>query len=108
MPVTRYQRDKGTYRHWYQLTRWRKLRGEVMRDYRWMCGVCAQKGIWTAATEVDHINPVSKMKLDVNRAADKELFFQKSNLQAICRSCHKSKSDGEKKPVTRWARYVDD
>jgi 5-methylcytosine-specific restriction enzyme A len=51
-----------------------------------LCVVCAARGRTTRATEVDHIRP---------HRGDRALFFDRSNWQSLCRSCHSSKTNRE-------------
>jgi len=65
-------------------TAWRKLRDRAMRRDKWLCQPCLREGRVTPATEGDHIEPKSKGGKDVL-----------DNVQAICTSCHKAKTDKE-------------
>ncbi|WPC72933.1 HNH endonuclease [Vibrio porteresiae] len=63
---------------------WRKLREKILSRDEYLCQPCLAKGQITAATEVDHI---------INKASggtDDEY-----NLQSICKSCHKEKTQSE-------------
>lgn len=66
--------------------RWRKIRDRIMARDRSLCQTCLRLGIFTRATEVDHI-------------ACKALGGSDSddNLEAICRTCHKRKTQQEAK-----------
>lgn len=44
-----------------------------------LCRICSQQGFVAPATVTDHIRP---------HKGDKELFFDASNLQALCKPCH--------------------
>lgn len=72
----------------YNSRRWADLRGSVLREQP-LCIRCRQKGIRRAATVVDHI---------VSHRNDKELFFQRTNLQSLCKSCHDNKTLKEDAP----------
>lgn len=63
---------------------WRKKRAAVLSRDNGLCQVCKSKGIYTPATEVDHI----KNKAD---GGDDSI----DNLQAICKDCHKIKTHSE-------------
>ena len=66
-------------------------------DYKWqcyreaflkfepLCWMCSAEGKATKATVVDHIKPVTNGQHD-------KLFWDKSNHQALCRSCHSIKT----------------
>lgn len=58
---------------------WRRLRLRVLRRDRWRCRTCGQP-----ATEVDHIVPSTAGGSDAM-----------TNLQALCRRCHSTKTLAE-------------
>ena len=60
---------------------WELVRDVAMNRDCGLCQVCRRAGTATAATEVDHIIGKAKGGTD-----------ELSNLQAICRSCHKAKT----------------
>lgn len=65
---------------------WRRLRAAVLSDEP-MCRHCAAQGRDTPAVDVDHID---------GRAAELH-DYRRSNLQALCRSCHCSKTATEQR-----------
>jgi 5-methylcytosine-specific restriction enzyme A len=68
-------------------SKWRKARNEFIRRNS-LCVVCYRKGILKAAKVVDHTIP---------HKGDASLFWDQSNWQALCSSCHSRKtavSDG--------------
>ena len=63
---------------------WDKLREAVLNRDRHLCVPCYKLGLFTMATAVDHIqNKASGGTNDIN------------NLQSICYSCHKRKTQKE-------------
>ena len=63
---------------------WRRIRHAIMtRDYG-LCRTCNSQGRLTMACDVDHITPVWEGGSDAE-----------TNLQALCRPCHKAKSAAE-------------
>ena len=63
---------------------WRKLRAQVLERDGYLCQACKAKGRITPATEVDHIiNKASGGTDDID------------NLQALCKPCHKAKTQTE-------------
>jgi 5-methylcytosine-specific restriction protein A len=63
---------------------WDKLRAAVLNRDRHLCVPCYKLGLFTMATAVDHIqNKASGGTNDIN------------NLQSICYSCHKRKTQQE-------------
>lgn len=65
---------------------WRKLRMSILERDKFTCQSC---GVITTVLEVDHIEPNS----DNN---------DRSNLQALCRSCHEEKTLKENKRVDSY------
>lgn len=62
--------------------KWQKER----KNYLWrnpLCVCCCANGKFVQATVVDHIRP---------HKGDKKLFWDKSNWQALCKSCHDRKT----------------
>ncbi|MDV2299612.1 HNH endonuclease [Vibrio cholerae] len=63
---------------------WRILRARILERDAYLCQECLKNGVITAATDVDHI---------INKACggtDAE-----SNLQSLCKPCHKEKTRSE-------------
>ena len=76
----RFHRNR-TAQSFYDSYAWRKLRAQFLLEHP-ICEECRKHGKLIKATIVDHIVPISKggEPLDEN------------NLQALCWSCHSSKS----------------
>lgn len=72
----------------YNSKRWADLRGSLLREQP-LCVRCKQKGIRRAASVIDHVKP---------HRNDKELFFQRTNLQSLCKPCHDNKTQTEDAP----------
>lgn len=84
-----YRRDP--YRHLYGMAEWRdpKVGIKVVRLMTEpLCRACAEQGISTPATEVDHIDP---------HRGDIAIFMDFENTQSLCRSCHSKKTAKEKR-----------
>lgn len=62
--------------------RWRKARGRYLKANP-LCVKCLKKERVIEATVVDHIIP---------HREDKKLFWDESNWQALCKSCHDKKT----------------
>lgn len=58
--------------------KWREARAAYLKSHP-LCVYCARAGRVTAADVVDHIEP---------HRGDIELFWQRSNWQAMCAHCH--------------------
>ena len=78
------QRGYGTY--------WRKLRSQVLARDGGLCQECLRQGRTVAATDVDHVVPKSRGGTD-----------DMSNLQALCRECHRVKTTKERSSRGRRA-----
>lgn len=63
---------------------WRKLREEVLDRDQGLCQECRRQGRITPGTDVDHIVPKSQGGSDAM-----------TNLQVLCRDCHKRKTSRE-------------
>lgn len=61
---------------------WRKARNRFLKANA-LCVKCKEQGRLTKATVVDHIKP---------HRGDKVLFWDESNWQALCKSCHDKKT----------------
>lgn len=65
---------------------WRCIRSYVLQRDKYLCAPCSDLGRVTEATEVDHRVPIAEGGTD-----------EPENLQAICRECHKQKTQAESK-----------
>lgn len=76
--------------------RWRKLRDAYIAEHP-LCRHCQERGIVTAAAEVDHIEP---------HRGDIALLLDWDNLQALCAPCHSAKTAREDggfgNPIGGW------
>lgn len=61
-------------------SRWQKARATYLRSNP-LCVECDRQGRTTSAVIVDHIIP---------HRGDQELFWDKTNWQALCKRCHDS------------------
>lgn len=66
------------HRHLYNTARWQRLRSEQLRQHP-LCRMHAELGRVVEARVVDHITP---------HRGDEELFFNRGNLQSLCKICH--------------------
>ena len=65
---------------------WQKARAVFLQAHP-LCEECLKQGRYVKATDVDHI---------VAHRGDRRLFWDMSNWQALCHSCHSKKTKGEK------------
>ena len=72
---------------WHKLygKRWQAARAAWIATYP-LCVECERQGRTTAATDVDHITP---------HRGNMERFWDVSNWQALCASCHAKKTRRE-------------
>ncbi len=82
----KYQEQQGNRHQRGYGNDWYKLRNAVFARDTKLCQVCMKKNILTPATEVDHIIPKSQGGTNTM-----------DNLQAICKTCHKKKTQAESK-----------
>ncbi len=66
-------------------SQWRTARARFLRSHP-LCAECMKQGNLTPATVVDHIIP---------HRGDMKLFWDESNWQALCESCHNQKTGRE-------------
>jgi 5-methylcytosine-specific restriction protein A len=64
---------------------WDKARRMYLSRYPW-CAECARQGRQQLAAVVDHIQP---------HKGDQRLFWDRSNWQSLCKSCHSAKTARE-------------
>lgn len=83
---TRRSEESKSWRWMYLTPEWpNDLRPEqLLREP--FCRECAQRGIRTRATDVDHVEPHN---------GDWSKFTDRSNLQSLCHSCHSRKTMAE-------------
>jgi 5-methylcytosine-specific restriction protein A len=73
-------RPNYAWRRWYRTPRWSALRARVLRDQAYRCAGCGEV---VAGLEVDHI---------VRHEGVPARFWDRANLQALCRRCHQRKT----------------
>lgn len=86
-------------------TRWQQIRALVVRSQP-MCARCKRQ----VTQIVDHVVPaeIAVMQAQLNgRFRDKWAgYFLRSNLQGLCRVCHRAKTDEDKTHVGEWPDVV--
>jgi 5-methylcytosine-specific restriction protein A len=68
--------------HWYGSRRWQDLRRDVIQAEPF-CRLCLALGRRVLTAQVDHIR---------KHATDPALFWDRANLQGLCRPCHTQKT----------------
>ena len=77
-----HQHDRKTTSEKGYGSRWQKARAVYLQSHP-LCVRCFAKGRYVKATVVDHIIP---------HRGDRKLFWDRDNWQALCKSCHDSKT----------------
>jgi 5-methylcytosine-specific restriction protein A len=67
------------WRRWYSTARWRSLRLRIFLRDLFKCAKCGRTEGNTSRLVCDHIKP---------HRGDERLFWQDTNLQTLCKSCH--------------------
>jgi len=81
-----HRRTNRDVRRWYYLAKWVHphygLRAQVLADNPW-CVQCQQHGLLVQASDIDHVMP---------HDGDWDRFWDRGNLQGLCRGCHTRKT----------------
>jgi len=85
-PKRRYAHHFFNNQNIYWTNRWKRFRAVVLREEP-LCRRCAQFGIYTEATVVDHIHEIK----------DGGSHLDRDNAQSLCNSCHLRKTAEEAK-----------
>ena len=81
-------RDRiDTWRKWYKTAEWRRLRDDVLLAALFTCVRCNRVG-QSRELVADHIQP---------HRGDQDLFFDRSNLQCLCATCHNGEKQREER-----------
>lgn len=67
---------------WYTSVRWQRLRLEVLQEQP-LCRSCLALGRKVVTSDIDHIR---------KHAGDEVLFWDRRNLQGLCKGCHTAKT----------------
>lgn len=86
-----YNKNSRPYKHLYNSSRWRKLRLQFLSAHP-LCETCKKHSVIKASEVVDHSRP---------HKGNERLFWDDSNWQALCKSCHDRKTAKED---GRWGR----
>lgn len=73
------------YKKLLNSARWRQLRAQVLSEHP-LCQDCAAAGRVAPATEVHHVTPI---ETGGNMAQKERFAYRRSNLRALCHSCHR-------------------
>ena len=89
--MARYMMLEGGRRLAYTSKEWKLVRKQVLERDEYQCVMCRAEGKVEAAKDVDHIVPLFK-----GGAA-----LDPSNLQGLCRACHRLKTAEDIMPLRR-------
>lgn len=78
--VAEQARPNYALRRWYRTPKWKALRAQILREQAYRCADCHQIVLHL---EVDHV---------VKHDGDPRQFWNRANLQALCRTCHQRKT----------------
>ena len=71
--------------------------------------ICSDCGMSTGYLEMDHIKPVKELWKGIDSKREREQsFFDNSNLQLLCKDCHRRKTkkeNGIKERPAQWAGF---
>ncbi|ABA78223.1 AAA family ATPase [Rhodobacter sphaeroides] len=76
------------WRAWYNTARWRALRWEILTEAAFTCRMCGRVEGNTSQLVADHKVP---------HRGDEALFWDRANLQCLCKSCHDSVKQSEER-----------
>ena len=74
-------------RRLYRTARWRRLRLRVLFEQAYRCALC---GGVIVEQDIDHRVP---------HAGNLRLFWDRDNLQGLCKSCHSTKTNEERSAI---------
>lgn len=86
--VSRRRDREQAIRKQYKTARWQRLRWQVLVDGLFTCAMCQRVEADTSQLVADHVVP---------HRGDEGLFWDRGNLQCLCKACH----DGTKQREER-------
>lgn len=91
--VDRDRAERNEGRSWYKTAAWRRLRWQVLTEALFTCARCGVSlGHVTSGLVCDHIRP---------HKGDPALFWDRGNLQCLCKPCHDSAKQSEERRGVR-------
>jgi 5-methylcytosine-specific restriction protein A len=75
----------------YNKAEWSRFRKSIMLPPP-LCVICAKEGIYTQATDLDHIKPINPDEPYNTEDGKYGEPLDENNVQPLCRRCHMSKS----------------
>lgn len=78
----------------YKSREWLELRDEVLSDSHYECQHCLQRGIYTRAVMVHHVNEVRKRPdMALTKTYIDKAGQEQKNLVPLCFACHEAEHD---------------
>ncbi len=74
------------WKAWYGTKRWRRLRWQVLLEAMFTCAKCGRVEAQSRLLVADHVRP---------HRGDEALFWDRANLQCLCKPCHDSAKQRE-------------
>lgn len=91
---------RSNVKAFYESKEWRRLRKEILKQDKYECQCCKERGIYTKANTVHHVNHI---KNNPELALEKNYFDEngnkKRNLISVCHDCHETVCHPER---LRW------
>jgi 5-methylcytosine-specific restriction enzyme A len=85
---TMQRREDTPWRAWYSTARWQRLRWSVLVRDLFTCAYCARIEAQTRLLVADHKKA---------HRGNPDLFWDKTNLQCLCKACHDSTKQREER-----------
>lgn len=83
--------DSGRIVRFYQSREWRELREDVLHDHHYECQRCAERGRYTRATMVHHVQEVRKRPdLALCKTYVDLQGVEHQQLMPLCQACHEA------------------
>lgn len=92
-PDKTYDQDRdrrASWRKWYKLARWRRLRWDVLVDAMFVCSRCGKLEGDTSKLVADHKIP---------HRGREDLFWDRENLVCLCKACHDGAKQREERSI---------
>lgn len=105
MDISRREQRRKERHKIYNSKEWKLIRDTVIREHP-LCSDCLKQQKITPAEEVHHI--VSFMKYPESDPRRKEYAYNKSNLVALCRTCHILRHHPELRLIDKYGSYEED
>lgn len=83
--------NQGDMHTFYTCAEWIQLRSEILSADKYECQVCKEKGIYSRAAIVHHVNHIDKHpELALSKYYIDDNKNKKRNLISVCKDCHEN------------------